>query len=338
MADTPQTLALITLAQNYRGNTIRQVNRKTVLLRLLPIVKGEGKNVAFVPEYNGANAENYPEGADASNYASDAQANAILSWGQYRATPHVTGLAMAGAKTSGTPLGNLNLWARNIANGTAALGSLVNADSYTGAGTGTLIAGLDVAIGSTSNTYAGIDRSSGANALWRPTIVDPGSNTLPTFASIRDTMATIYTACGMNPDLGMCSPAVWNTIGSLFDATRRTVDNIRTARGDIKLDAGLGALEIDGCMFMKDKDAPANAIYFLNSNHIRYEYLPPENAPGEPMSEVEPDDGFGAVPLGVRWEMLAKIGDSSKAEGKAYIQLVCDRPNACGKMLHVGTT
>lgn len=337
MADTSQTLALITLAQNYRGDIVRQINRRTMLLRLLQIVKGEGKNVAFAPEADGALAENYADGADAANFGSDAQASATLSWGLYRSNFHVTGLAQAASSTSGTPMGNLALWARNQINGAAKLASTVNKDLFSGAGTGTLIAGLDVAIGSVSNTYAGIDRSQGANAYFRPTVVDPGILTAPTFATIRDDLRKIYEASGENPDIAVCNPAIFNVIGSLFDSTRRQIQEIQTARGAVRLDFGFGAIEVDGTMFVKDKDATAATIYYLNSNHVRVEYLPPKSPPGVMAAQAVANDGFGEVPLGITYEMLAKLGDSDRAQAKTYAQLVVDRPDACGVRLNVAT-
>lgn len=338
MSDTAQTLALITLAQNYRGDIVRQINRRTMLLRLLPIVKGEGKNVAFVPEADGAVAENYSDGADAANFGSDAQASATLNWGLYRSNFHVTGLAQAAAATSGTPAGNLRLWARNQINGAAKLASTINAALFNGAGTGTTIFGLDGAIGSTSNTYAGIDRSSGSNAYFRPTVIDPGSLTAPTFALIRDDIRQIYEASGENPDLAVCSPSVFNVVGGLFDATRRQIDQVMTARGAVRLDFGFQALEVDGTLFVKDKDATANKIYYLNSNHVRIEYLESAQPPGVPAQPMVANDGFGTVPLGITYEMLAKLGDSDRAQAKTYVQLVVDRPDACGVRVNVATS
>lgn len=338
MADTAQTLALITLAQNYRGDIVRQINRRTMLLRVLPIVKGDGKNVAFVPEADGALAENYSDGADAANFGSDAQASATLAWGLYRSNFHVTGLAMAAASSSGTPMGNLALWARNQINGAAKLASTVNKDCFSGAGTGTLIAGLDVAVASATNTYAGIDRTQGGNAYFRPTVVDPGVLTAPTFALLRDDIRQIYEASGEMPDLAVCSPAVFNKIGSLFDNTRRQIDSINTARGSMRLDFGFQALEVDGTVFLRDKDATANRIYYLNTNHVRVEYLPPAPPAGVVVQAMAANDGFGQVPLGISYEMLAKLGDSDRAQAKTYVQLVVDRPDACGARLNVSTT
>ena len=333
MSDTVQTLSLITLAQQYRGDTVRQINRRSQFLKFVRITAGEGKNVAWAPEGDGQLAENYSEGADAANFGSDTQASALLSWGLYRADIHVTKLAMDAARTSGTPMGNRALWARNLVNASAKLASKLNGECFTGAGTGTLIAGLDVAIGSTSNTYAGIDRSNSNNAYFRPTVVDPGSSTTLTLAQIRDDLRLIYEACGENPDVAFCSPAVFNTVGALFDANRRYVQEVMTARGVVKLDASYAGLEVDGCIFLKDKDAANTAtpsIYYCNTNHLELQYLPSANMSGLPQFEVEADDGFGAVPLGFDYEMLAKNGPSERAEVLSTIQLVVDRPNSMG--------
>lgn len=333
MADTPQTLSLITLAQQYRGDTVRQINRRVALLKFLPIVAGEGKNCAWAPEAGGALAENYSEGADAANFGSDAQASAVLSWGLYRSPFHVTKLTMDAAATTMTPLGNRMIWARNLVNASAQLASYINQELYTGPGTGTRIGGLDVAIGNVSNTYAGIDRSQGGNAYFRPTVVDPGVPTAISLALIRDDLRKIYEASGQTPDVAFCSPTVWNTIGGLFDATRRQIDVVTTARGPIRLDFGYQALEVDGTVFVKDKDASlaaTNSIYYLNTNHLKLQYLPSANMSALPQFDVEADDGFGSVPLGFDYEMLAKNGPSERAEVLSTIQLVCDRPNACG--------
>ena len=160
MGDVPQTLSLIVQAQEYRGDIIRQINRRVVLLKLLPLRRGSGKNVAWAAESSGAIAENYAEGADAANYGSDAQTAATISWGLYRAPIHVTKLALDSAATSQTPAGNRALWARNQVNAAAALAALVEADGFTGAGTGTLVGGLNMAIGDDTNTYATIARGS----------------------------------------------------------------------------------------------------------------------------------------------------------------------------------
>ena len=341
MADTTQTVALQVLAQNYRGRLIPQVNRRSTLLKTLPIVPGEGKNCAWAARSSGQVAENYSEGADASNFGSDAQSEAILQWGHYRANFHVSGTARRAAATSRSPDGVAQLLATNMFSANEALVSTLNAAMFSGAGTGTLIGGLDVAIGDTTNTYATIDRSS--NAFWRPTVSNPGVATALTFDQIRSDLGAIYDASGEQPDIAICPTAVFNKVGGLFDSTRRyTVDTITTARGVVRLDAGYQALEVDGCMFLRDKDATAGQIYYLNTNYIEIQYLPPEP---EFMAELESlgvildaNDGFGPVPLGILAHPLGKQGDSDRFECVTQLQLVVKRPNACGVRKNVATT
>ena len=327
MADVPQTLSLITLAQEYRGDVVRQINRRCTLLKLLRIVRGEGKNCAWVAEGSGQIAENYSEGAAAANFGSDEQDPATLQWGLYRGLFHVTKLALDTAATSRTPAGNRALLGRNMANAAAATADLVEDDLFNGAGTGTLIAGLDVAIGDTTNTYAAIVR--GSNAYWQPYVVDPGSSTPVTIAQIRADIGTIGDNCGEAPDIAVCSTGVFNAVAGLFDANRRW-NMVNTARGAIKLDAGFEGIEVDGCMFVKARRATANQIYYLNTSNVEVQTLPSADIPLEVLDAIQADDGYGSVPLDMSFEMLAKVGPASRGEALATCQLVVRRPNSCG--------
>ena len=330
MADTVQTLTLITLAQENRGNIVSQVNRRVTLLKLLPIVSGGGKNIAWAPKNTGHIAESYAEGADAANFGSDAQASAVLQWGLYRSNFHVTKLAMDAAGSSSTPVGNHQLWAENLVDATATLVDKLEQESFTGTGSGgtALMAGLDFAIGDTANTYATIDRT--ANAYWRPTVVDPGVATALSFAQIRSDLGTIGDACGESPDIAVCSTAVFNQVAALFDSNRRWESAAQTARGNILLNNGYEGLMVDNCVFVKARKATANQIYYLNSNYVHYETLPDSTYPPEVYQMMQATDGYGSVPLALHYEMLAKTGPSSKAEILAQMQLVVKRPNACG--------
>ena len=338
MADTPQTLALIVLATQYRDQLVQQTNRRSAILRVLPIVEGEGKTCAWTVEADGALGENYTDGADAANFGSDAQYGASLSWGLYRSNFRVTGLAQAAAGSSMSPAGNRRLWGRNLVSASAKLASTINGAIHTGAGTGTTYAGLGVAIGDDTNTYAGLAR--GTYAWWKPYVVDPGSLTSPTFKMIRDDIQTIYDNSGETPDIAVCPGAVFNKIGSLFDPNRRYANEVTTARGTITLDMGFEGIMMDSTMFIKDKDAAANTISYINTNHTRVEYLPPASPEVRKLLAelVQANDGYGALPLGFIYEMLAKSGDSDKAMVKTYSQLCCDKPNSCGQRKNVGTT
>ena len=342
MADTLQTLALIVLAQNYKGNVVRQANRQAVALKMLPVEIGEGKNAAWVAESTGAIAESFSEGADAANFGSDAQDQALLPWAQYRSNFHVSGLAKATSLSSRTPIGNVELWARNMENAAKALGSKLNQELYTGAGTTGLIAGFDVAIGDDANIYAGIDR--GAKSFWRPSLFNAGGpDAALTFAQIRSDMQAIYIASGERPDVAFVHPNVLAKLAALFDPQKQyvfqTVREVSTAAGKFELEGGIGGIRFDGCVFVEDKDATDGKIYYVNTNYAKLQILPFDLAavPGmtDEIMELVGNDGLGPLPFGFQLEMLAKSGDSDKAMMKSYMQLAVSRPNACGVRFHI---
>ena len=336
MADAPQTLSLIVAAQEYRDPIVRQINRRATLLRLIPIRRGAGPACSLVAEADGMVGENFSEGADVSNYGSDAQASGTQAWGHYRANFRVSGLARAVANSLGTPSGNIQLWARNLVNASAKLAATINAGCHTGAGTGTLIAGAGVAIGSTSNIYYGIDRTSAT--YWQPYVVDPGVDTAPTLKQIRGDLGTIYDSSGEVPDIAVVPTAVFTKLVSLFEPNVRWVKELNTARGLVTLESGYEGISIDGCSFFKDKDAAAGTIEYWNTNHVSLEYLPPEGVPEDFQRMETANDGYGDFPLGFAYELIAKTGDSRKAMVKSYCQLKVSRPNACGMRKHVLTT
>lgn len=338
MANVPQTSQLIVIAQNYRDNIVRNINRQSALVRLLEWRRGEGNNAAFVAEGDGMVAELYSEGADVANYGSDAQAGCMIPWGLARANFAVTGLALGVSNTARTPEGNVDLWSRNIVNAGASLASLINSKFYNSTSN---IIGLVSAIGSTTNTYGGIDRSDATKAFFRPTVISPGTPTALTLALLRDDVRKIQEASGHAPDVALCSPSVFNAIGALFDATRRNVASVvNTARGKIDLDVGFHGLELDGMVFIKDKDCTANTIYYINTNYVHVQYIPQNAPPGIAAMQVQVDDGYGVgpMPMGMTVENLAKTGDSDKGMCKSYLQLVVTRPNACGTRTNIAVS
>ncbi len=335
--DTITTLDLVTLATEYRGDIVRNINRRCGILKMLKIVPGAGPNLAWALEGDGAIAETYAEGADADNFGRDAQDQAVLTWALYRSNFHVSELAMDGAVGASTPTGNHQLWARNMMNATSKLAAHLNTEVFAGPGTTTRMAGLAVAIDDTSE-YAGVDPGDPGLDYWASTVVDPGSDTDVTFALIRDDLRLGYEASGMTPDLACTTPAIFNKVGALFDQTRRQMETVNGGNGPVKLEFGFQALEVDGTVFFKDKDSTAKAIYYLNSEHVELQYLP--NAVQAKLIEASggmetPTDGFGPVPLGFKFDMLAKTGPSEKAQILWTGNLKVDRRNVHVKRVHV---
>lgn len=341
MADTIQTSTLIVIAQNYRDDIIRQINRTATALKLFPVSAGEGPNIAWVAEGSGAVAETFAEGADATNFGSDSQTSCTISWARYRGNFHVTGTALAVAANSRTPVGNIRLWARNMVNAAEAVAKQMDTDFYVGTG-GNALVGLDTAIGSTTNTYAGVDRSLAGNAFFRPTVADSAGATL-TFNQIRSDLAAIKVTSGYRPDVALVSPGMYNKVASLYDESKQyvyqVVDKVFLAGRDaVLLEGGAGGLAFDGCYFVEDAFAPDNKIYYLNSMFTKVEYLPTNmsNLGGDETAMVEMQDGFDQIPFGMAFEILAKNGDSERAQMKVYPQLAVERPNSGGVRLNIG--
>lgn len=344
-----QSISTMTLAQNYAGMVVRQTNRTCGILRLIPIITDEGKNCAWVVESSGATAQPMLEGADPASPTSDAQASATLNWSYYEQSSQITGPAQAAARTSRTPLGNMNQLGRQIANSLSSLMAKVNLHCFSGDGTASPkeVTGLDAAIGDTTNTYATIVR--GSSTYWQPYVVNPGSATNISLGQIREDLKEIQIQCGRVPTFAVCHPGVFNEVGNLFDAQRRliqTVDTVQSTRGTINLKGGYQGIEVDGCVFVKDKDATLESgngsgrIYYLNTDEdvgVSLRVLPqPEFREAFPQLQIEPEtmltanDGFGEVPLMAAVVKLAKTGDAATYMAKVYCELQVRRPNSCG--------
>lgn len=339
MADTPQTLALINaaLAQLYRDNITRQINRRSALLRMLTIRPNTtGKNVAFDIEGDGMVAENFSDGADVSNFGSDALTPVTLNFALCRANFRITDQARAAANRTGNPAGASDLLLRNAANAVTKLTSLINGQLFTGTGSSNQIAGLQTCALKDDNTYGGIDRTDSANSYWRSNVIDAGGAAI-SIARIRNAVGdTIYTASGEQPTVAFAKPDVFNYVGSLYDSNRRyqTDVTVMTPRGAVKLDSSLGIIDVEGCILIKDKDAPANEIIFLNPDHVAIEYLPmvDESLLPEQVIEKSADDGYGGMPLGMYLKRVATLGASSRFSLQTYLQLAVDKPNSCGRL------
>jgi hypothetical protein len=129
-------------------------------------------------------------------------------------------------------------------------------------------------------------------------VVDPGSLTAITLATVRKDIRSIYEQSGLTPNLAVCSPGVFDALAEMFDPTRRYMqDIVQGGRGPVRLDGSARAIDIEGCVFVRDKDCTANAIYYLNTDYIEIEVLPPPPAFQALIERagVQADDGFGVL-------------------------------------------
>ncbi len=132
--------------------------------------------------------------------------------------------------------------------------------------TSTDIDSLVDAVVSTTNTYAGIDRSVGANAFWKS-----GNGSGPTTLSANLSLSAMQTEYGKvtfgneEPDTLITTQAGFNAYWNLL------VGNIRYERQDEETTrAGFKRhLMFNNAVVLHDQYTPAGYMYFLNSKYIQ---------------------------------------------------------------------
>lgn len=334
-----QLVNLLVLGLSYRGEIVRTINRSSLVLRIIRVEAGSGESLNWPVEFDGATAEAVAEGADANTTGTDRQAGASVPWGAYMSTFHISELAERASSTIQNPTGANRAVARDIENSASTTASLINKHFYTGTykANPRQVEGLERAIGDDSNVYAGLDRADPKYALWRPHVFDDGKPTELSFSLIESDLDAIYEASGFTPRMALVSVKTFGALRSLFGEKITYVRELGGARGPVALDATEQGIEIGGCVFLRDKDAPAKSIFYVNPDEITLRYLPDvENASlieelqKQSGVSIPMNDGLGPIPLGMRWELLAKTGASSKYMGTVYPQLEVRRPNRCG--------
>lgn len=329
MSDVPQSSALVKLATLYKPEIQRQVNRAAVTLSVLPSKRGTNV-ISFVVETDGAIAQTHAEGSDIVDFGGDRQVVATLDYGKFESGIHVTDEILAKAAAAVSPQGNIAYWARQLLNSSMKMGSKINVDLF-GGETANGLVGFEAAIGSTSNTYAGIDRSNSDYALFRPYVASDVGATI-TKAMIREDLANIKLACNERPRLAIVNPLVYTKVLEVFDVQRRyetyTTSFQSVALGETQLES----VQIEGCRFIEDKDGYFDStngrghIYYLNDNYVHTETLP-YVMPAMSLNGLVQSDG---LPFDFDYKKLPTTSHASKAVVRNMIQLVVERPNTCG--------
>lgn len=337
MALTAQSM--LAKATIYRNDIINVFNKETPTLAWIPKRYSSGKlNISWKWNKGGATAFAHAEGADFSTYDQDVRDSATLSWKEFAASFGVTGLAQATAQ-QGNPFAGEDPGKTEVLSHCRELGFLLNTQILTGSGLTTNMSGMGVAIANAANTYAGVNRAT--EALWRPYVIDPGSATALTKEQFMIDQDAILDACGQKPDTIIVTPAVARKIRLLWELDRQ-IQTSPVTPGVAQLGVlGYSGFQVEGMNVIVDRNATANSIYYVNSNHIWLEIL--NTYTGGVLEEMAKEAGpyaNGSIvdvapPLLFNYEKLAKTGDSEKGFVKFKGQLVVDRPNTHGARLNV---
>ena len=342
MADRDFSSITNSLAKVWGPQVKRALNSRAIgfmtLVSMAGVLRpGRGKNVQESLELDGESAETYSDGADASTYTVNTLVQPVLSWGLYRANGKITNLARDTAGSSVGPQELVRIAGRELTNKSRALALKLGTDFFSGSGANA-VTGLDSALDD-DNTYAGIDRTSGTNAKFRAKVIDPGSATAITKAQIRQDMAQIYDLGGEYPTLAICHTDVYLKIAALFDANVQ--HQISTdAEGRIVMKGGVDVIMFGGCMFMADRLATNNKIYYLTPESFIVEVLPKVAASelgDSDMGSSNLEMTGGSLPLAMYLESLARTGAAQKFSAYVTTQMLCVNPIQNGVRLNVST-
>lgn len=329
------------LAQTYAPRLARLWNRRVTLARSLKVktsgMLGIGQNVAWDVEFNGATADTFGEGADV-NLSSDTSFDAInkakLDWGRYRSNFSLTfdEIDIAAAN-----LGNANeleaIFEERVVGALTAIASKVNADLYSGTGTGTggnpTIVGLDTALASTGS-YAGLNKVT--YPLWAGNeSANGGSDRALTLALLSAAENQAFIASGFEPGMLMTTAAIHSKYESLFTALQRFPSD---GRGPLpSFQGSTGELFWRGKPVMRDKDATSGNIYMLSTEEedgLELCVLKPAGWSDQQRSLVggakgAPDE---VLPIPIRVYRVPAAGSKVAFSIEVRCQLKVKRPNA----------
>lgn len=335
------------LATIFQDQVIAYWNRAVVLTKLLPVVECNNVqsyvwNIAATDGSSGNGS--HTDGDDFSSFTNDTYTKAELPFCTYAEAFSMSLKAISAAANTGNPADLANLFSIKLMEAVARLAAHLNTEWYSGPGTTDRIAGLaDSTNGALKATgsYAGLTKGTPALFVGNESL-NGGVPRALSVPLMREMSRSIYTASGMAPDLIVCDPIQFQKYGELIDPHRRYVSEVNTAaaNGKILLDGGYQALEFDGVPVVRDKDAPAGQMLFLNSAHVKIVQMPLNlagNMPGggefatiDLKGTPEAQYGMGNTSLKLFLYPLAMTGDAVKFVVQVYPNIVVDRVNACG--------
>lgn len=336
------------LSQRFASKLSRQFNRMSVLAAALPTEAGFGKNVAWDAEFSGATAGSYAEGANVAGgeLNVDILVPAVLSWGHYRSAFQVSETELDAAATSaGSADAILALLEERIMSSGSKLASVINVDLWSGTGTdgsgNPNIVGLQGGALEASGIYAGVNRATYVE--WKGNVLANGGVARALTIDLMDQMdANVFSASGERANLIVCDPATFRKYKGLFESIRR-VDGV----GPIpRYDTSTSELFYQGIPILRDKDAPAGTMSFINTSEVQKVYLPNSKMASEDVFKSREFEGAGSngdmekndTGLPFKIAPLAKNGDSLTFFVKSVLNLKVKRPNSMGYIKDIATT
>jgi len=325
----------VALTDYFAPRAVRQINREAIMLAVLPVRMadpGQGQAVTWGIKTSGATAAAAADGAVAATPQFDARKKATLAYGDYQSPFSESGQSLAAAYHSMSPENFIDLISNDAEDSINALASAINKDWWVqnAGGGGVIPITSGASAHSNTGTYAGVNKAS--VTLWQGNFFANASVPRPlTLDLMRQARRAVRTNGGA-VDLWVCDLQTFDRYGALIDPQRRYLDEIRTSKGIVKLDAGFKALEFEGAAIIGDKDAPAGTMVGLTSRVCEWRVLPKDQALAGIMHKVatglyEENQVRFEAGLPVAILPLARVGDAENFLAVTYPQYVVRRPN-----------
>ena len=335
------------LATLFEDRISSQINRSTVMLQLVPVGNGPGKDVSWNARFGSAVGTPIADGADVATFNNDDKVPAKLDYATMHDAFAVTGKAMAAAANTRNPDELTDLFGEELGDCVERLAKGISQEIYLGTGATDHIMGLcDATAGALLDTgiYANINRAT--YPQWASNVDSNGGvGRALSFDLMRNMRTSIYTASGVKSDLIVTTPAIHGKFGSLFGTNRRYVQDIYLRGQKITLSGGYGALFFDDIPVVEDVDAPAGEMLFLSTRHMDIRQLPdPAQAVSQAMGTAQlegtEEEQFGKPTgkLTARINPLGRSGDKFKFQLICYPQVRVKRPNAFGRIKDIDAT
>ncbi len=334
------------LSQTFGTGFARQYARTTETLKLIPVTRGTGKNLAWDVEFSGATAAAHADGADVdpAEYSYDPMVPATLPWGLYRSVFSVSDTELDAAYSSiGVEDAVMDIFGERMEGAFTKLAQLINQDVISGDGTdgsgNPTIVGLLGGATDATGTYATILRSSYAE--WAGNVLAHGAIPRPLTVDLMDQMdANIYTASRLKSNAIVCTPGTRKKYKGLFEQSRRVVTD---GRAPLNYGAGTSEFDYGTAPIVRDADAVAGKMLWLNTNYIELVQLPHRSMVRyiqQMDAALKSSDGASSTPLPLVAVVtpLPKTGDAVKMQVSIKLQLRVRRPNAFGQLNDIDET
>jgi len=270
------------------------VQRLSPIVRSLALVNGAtGQNINFDVKIGGKTATNVElDGGNLPTATADQRNSVTLPYGSYAAGMQLTDKLRRtlGAIQSHDFL--KNAMQQDLVESMTAAVKLINQQIYSGTGSSNQMTGLSTAVAA-SGAYGGLTNAT----YWVSQVSENGGTprnvTIPIIRTHLSAMATNAGNVYGRPDLAFCKPAIFDAVLNLFSVTT-FVDGFGsglavnpgtfyTAYGTVS-NTGFRKFTwgSEGITFIEDPDVthtgstnPTAGIYFINSQAVTLEQLPP---------------------------------------------------------------